>query len=725
MPPTELSMTANQKEEQENRQSPIENLALQNGLALVVLKGDDKSSDSRAIIKENNNSICENLYSSVKFAPKCAEFCGKAYENAIKAGGKISVKCHAGLYYEALPLEISPEKPLVAIVGRAFLKSEDYKIAAARAISGDWRQFPPTELFKNVHLASSESEIERVTKQLEKLVKKERTFLTQIAESEPVKEEKESSAGKNSPVSDSLQAMEISKMIEDFHRQNVTNENPVREKIAAEESSAWRSVFGSLLEMEYKNTSPAILNFLMSRYSLANLSWLENINDKLQPVLATGEFSEHSIEISISAKDLRLSNAVENEVPLELRERRSQNPNFEGKTINLFPVAVGGKVFGGLLVGDQLVDEKKHQIMRFIQNIAADLEILRLREKIKLQSRTTKAIQKLNETLKETDEENFWNSAAQISVELMRAERGSLLILDEESNELIVKAAVGNRADIIKQENAPQIGKRIARKVLQSGKPLVVKDLKKEGLAPAPFEWKYKTGSFISYPIIIGGRKIGVLNVTDTVDGETYGEADLELLDTLSPQLAVAIERSALRLKTIELRKISITDNLTGLVNRRYLEERLAEEINRSHRHGYQMSFMMIDVDEFKSYNDNFSHLEGDKALQIVGQCLKSTLRGADVAARYGGEEFSILLPQTNINEAYTIAERLREKVATTEFPNRQVTISVGIASCAAELCRAKELMSAADKALYQAKNKGRNNVQIFQAALSSDRKAN
>ena len=124
---------------------------------------------------------------------------------------------------------------------------------------------------------------------------------------------------------------------------------------------------------------------------------------------------------------------------------------------------------------------------------------------------------------------------------------------------------------------------------------------------------------------------------------------------------------------------------------------------------------MMIDVDEFKSYNDTFGHTEGDKALQIVGICLKESLRAIDVAARYGGEEFSILLPQTTSAEAVIIAERVRERVEQTDFPNRQVTISIGGASISLSLNSARDLITAADRALYEAKRRGKNNVQIYE----------
>jgi diguanylate cyclase (GGDEF)-like protein len=214
---------------------------------------------------------------------------------------------------------------------------------------------------------------------------------------------------------------------------------------------------------------------------------------------------------------------------------------------------------------------------------------------------------------------------------------------------------------------------------------------------------------------MIGERKIGVLNFTDKTDSGTYDESDLQILETITPQIAVAIDRASLKLRAGEYEQLSMTDQLTGLPNRRYLEERLSEEIKRFQRYGNPTSFMMIDVDNFKSYNDKFLHTEGDKALEIVGQCLKDALRGADVAARYGGEEFSILLPQTTLEEATVIAERIRQKVEKTNFPNRQVTISIGVSALSNSVNSKQKLMSTADEALFNAKENGRNNVQIYQ----------
>ena len=205
-----------------------------------------------------------------------------------------------------------------------------------------------------------------------------------------------------------------------------------------------------------------------------------------------------------------------------------------------------------------------------------------------------------------------------------------------------------------------------------------------------------------------------MINFTDKATGEPFGREDLDLLHELSPQIAVAIDRAVLKERAGEFEQLSVTDQLTGLLNRRYIEERLMEEVKRSNRHGYPMSFIMLDVDHFKSYNDEFGHPAGDEALRIVAAVVRDTLRGADVAARFGGEEFAVLLPQTPRPEAAMIAERIRANIAAADFPCRRVTVSVGVATCTDELCTTDGIVLAADKALYAAKHAGRNIVQIY-----------
>ena len=164
---------------------------------------------------------------------------------------------------------------------------------------------------------------------------------------------------------------------------------------------------------------------------------------------------------------------------------------------------------------------------------------------------------------------------------------------------------------------------------------------------------------------------------------------------------------------------MSLTDPLTGALNRRYLEQRLAEEIYSSVRYDYAMSLMMIDIDDFKFYNDNHGHSAGDLVLEMTAQCLKGSLRAADVLSRFGGEEFCILLPQTNLSEAKIIAERARRRIERTRFqfgqtqPLGAVTVSIGVAALSPNLGNPTAILSAADRALYIAKSNGKNRVQL------------
>jgi len=159
------------------------------------------------------------------------------------------------------------------------------------------------------------------------------------------------------------------------------------------------------------------------------------------------------------------------------------------------------------------------------------------------------------------------------------------------------------------------------------------------------------------------------------------------------------------------------------LLNRRYLEARLSEELSRSKRYDYPLSFMMIDIDDFKFYNDRNGHQAGDRALEITAQCLRAALRKVDVASRYGGEEFSILLPQTTLQEAGVIADRIRRKIIETNFPHGSsqplgtATVSIGLSSFSAQLDSAEAIVRAADRALYHAKRHGKNRAYAYQTA--------
>jgi diguanylate cyclase (GGDEF)-like protein len=332
------------------------------------------------------------------------------------------------------------------------------------------------------------------------------------------------------------------------------------------------------------------------------------------------------------------------------------------------------------------------------------------------------SIRRFAEQIDAAEPSEIYESILAQSTDLVNAERGSLWLFDEEANQLTIKAARGIPTEQ-RAIQAIRAGEGIAGSVISAGQPLVttIDELGKQSLP----ERNYKTRSFISYPITIGARKIGLLNLTDKRGGAAYDESDLAVIDLVAPQIALALERATWQHRANQFQLMSITDPLTGLHNRRYMEARLSEELNRSKRYEFPMSFMMIDIDDFKLYNDRNGHQAGDRALEIVAQCMRSTLRKADVASRYGGEEFTILLPQTTLEEAGAIADRLRRQIMTTKFPHGEsqplgaVTISIGLSSLSSSVDSAEAIVRAADRALYHAKSHGKNRAYAYQGATS------
>jgi diguanylate cyclase (GGDEF)-like protein len=336
-------------------------------------------------------------------------------------------------------------------------------------------------------------------------------------------------------------------------------------------------------------------------------------------------------------------------------------------------------------------------------------------------ARFADSIRRFAEQIDAAEPSQIYEAILAQSAELLNAERSSLWLLDETASELNIKAALGIPVSANQIERV-RVGEGIAGSVISAGQPLLstIDALGKKSLP----ERKYKTPSFISYPIAIGPRKIGVLNVADKRDGALYNEDDLALMDLVAPQIALALERAIWQHRANQFQLMSITDPLTGLHNRRYLEARLSEELNRSKRYDTPMSFMMIDIDDFKFYNDRNGHQAGDRALEITAQCLRSTLRKADVAARYGGEEFSILLPQATLDEAGVIADRLRRTIMNTRFPQAEsqplgaVTVSIGLSSLSPSLDSVEAVIRAADRALYHAKSHGKNRAYAYQGLM-------
>jgi diguanylate cyclase (GGDEF)-like protein len=222
--------------------------------------------------------------------------------------------------------------------------------------------------------------------------------------------------------------------------------------------------------------------------------------------------------------------------------------------------------------------------------------------------------------------------------------------------------------------------------------------------------------SVVYLPLTIKDKSIGTLIVASHL-ASAFNVKQIKLLEQVALQIATPIENSQLYAQAEQRARI---DELTGLFNRRHFEERLKEEVSRHSRYGDIFSIFLLDLDNFKAYNDIYGHPAGDILLNRAGKIIKSSVRDADQAFRYGGDEFVVILPQTTTDEARVVADRVRQQIGEEmDKSESAITCSVGLASYPSDGVISRELVTAADTALYFAKRTGGNRVYISSKILS------
>jgi len=293
--------------------------------------------------------------------------------------------------------------------------------------------------------------------------------------------------------------------------------------------------------------------------------------------------------------------------------------------------------------------------------------------------------------------------------------KGAIFVVEDGAAVLEMKAQRGLSAPIQKDCAHVPFGRCLCGRAAQSGKLVFATciddrhEIEYHGMTPH---------GHYCIPMIISGKVIGVITLY-VKEGHHPTAREEEFLRVVADVVAGILQRKQSEKALLEsekrYRELSITDGLTRLYNSRHYFERLGSEIERSVRYGSFLSLILLDIDDFKHYNDTYGHPEGDKVLAMLGKVIRESLRKTDSAYRYGGEEFTVILPETKEESAVTVAERIRSGFESLIFsppPGEEVhkTISIGVAQYLPKE-DLSSFMNRADEAMYNAKEQGKNRV--------------
>lgn len=297
--------------------------------------------------------------------------------------------------------------------------------------------------------------------------------------------------------------------------------------------------------------------------------------------------------------------------------------------------------------------------------------------------------------------------ALETGMETVGAQRG-MLMLRKGPGTLV--AAVSRNLDAGRLTLRP--GEGVSGHVATTGQAVVVPS---PG-APERHPSEPECTTQLSVPLFSGQRAFGVLNLYDKVAGR-FTETDLRTILSLSDQAGVAIENVLLH---EEAQRLAIMDGLTGIWNHRWFQIQLAQELDRAERFHRPFSLLVLDIDDFKLFNDTYGHQVGDFVLIELARRVKSGIRDVDMFARYGGEEFELLLSETDSSGGANAAEKVRRAISSTPFESEmapeplKVTVSIGVASYPEAGTDTGSIFRAADKAMYEAKSLGKNRVVVY-----------
>jgi diguanylate cyclase (GGDEF)-like protein len=350
----------------------------------------------------------------------------------------------------------------------------------------------------------------------------------------------------------------------------------------------------------------------------------------------------------------------------------------------------------------QLLQTLARQLSVAMRNATLYEEAQRTRDELSVLYEAAKAVSSSLEM------ESVLETLVEVPCRAFGYEHGAILLVDDGSNDLVVEATHGYSPGT-RGYRVPA-GRGITGWVQRTGKAELVTDVERDGryIPVNP-----KSVAELAVPLIREGRVVGVFNVESTRPG-ALGPRDVKILSALAGYATIAIQNARLFAQTEHL---AATDGLTGLYNHRHLHQAMDRMLERCRREERSLAVIMLEIDNFKRYNDTYGHQRGDEVLRIVADLLRKGSRANDLVARYGGDEFMIVLPDTGKETAGEVGERLRRAIEAYPFRLGEnivtnVTLSVGIAASPDDGETVDALVDSVDRAQYSAKRSGGNKVQ-------------
>ncbi len=290
------------------------------------------------------------------------------------------------------------------------------------------------------------------------------------------------------------------------------------------------------------------------------------------------------------------------------------------------------------------------------------------------------------------------------------ASKGGIMIV--EGDRMKIVSHLGHSEDFLKCHQEMKLGTCLCGLSARTGEVIISKNSENDTRHTIRYTDMIPHGHII-IPLKARGKVNGVLYLYLPPDFEV-DEHMMNIFHSMGDQIGIVIENATLYKET---RKLSLNDPLTGLANRRLMGMVFEKAFMTAKRYKSPLSVIMLDIDHFKKYNDTYGHTKGDKLLVTLANIILKELRQIDLVVRYGGEEFLLILPETGVERAQDVAERIRRTVEA----KTEVSVSLGISSYCEEIKKKEELIDKADEAMYRAKQKGRNQVEVSKWVYQSE----